>query len=191
MIPIDAETRSALSREDWEELTIRLLYFAHRYSWLRQEVSGAPELEDLVQDAILAVWTGVRTWPRDRVRVFGLLCGIIRSRVSHILEIARRRQLASVERMSESERNGTPELSNGTSDGLLLSRLYVERIQSTLMSRVRGDSLAVRYLVLLRDGDILSEDVAASRLGVSVAELRSAKKRLRRRLSDLRLSRET
>jgi hypothetical protein len=89
-----------LSAKEWDELNRRLHYFYYRYY---RDYREDPQLnpEDLISSAILGVLSGQRGWDAERVDLPTLLCGVMRSVVSHTLTSRYRRPTQYLEETSE------------------------------------------------------------------------------------------
>ncbi len=169
--------------EQWEELWKRLKRYTYKhYYWLPSEIGGV-ELDELIQDAIKDAIDRKRHWPPN-LDLVTFLCGVIRSKAGHMSE--KPRILCSIEDIPEAYLQTSP-------DALYTSRRESEDRHSAclqLCDKVRevvsGDELLSKIVNMWLDDADLKPRELARRLGVSIEKIRSAQKRLRRKIMQLR-----
>ncbi len=86
------EVQKRLEEEDWDGLYPRLLHYAislmSNRKWPGGHPPGAVEAEDLVQEAINSIFTGINQWNRQKhPDLEVVLKGIIKSKLSSIVEL--------------------------------------------------------------------------------------------------------
>lgn len=169
---------------DWVGTTKRLLAYA-RYRLSRHGALAGRynnKADDYVQDAVMLLMDGTRRYPCGSGKtLFGFLCGVVDSLISHDGEKARRRgpeMFIGYEQGEDAEPDEYPEerLSGGND--------FVDRIiADDELSRFLGclDPDLVEYARLRATAEMMSAEEYADALGVPVSEIRNMDKRLRRR----------
>lgn len=163
------------TEKDWHDLCKRLTYFTHRrYPWTRYASMGDVGADDLIQQALTDMFTGVRQWPEE-LALFTFLCGVISSKAGHLLDS--RRRLVHMDDKGWRPEPGREE-ARGEDD-------YRQMCQE-IREKVYGDDVLERMVEVWFVEPDLKPCELAGRLGLPIEEVRNAQKRLRRKLRDLR-----
>ena len=201
----DSEQLAALSEEQWRDLYLRLRLFTwRRYKWLSK--SGV-DLDDLVVKAVSDTLEGKRHWPpvdeygqpKANVSLFSFLCRVVESNVSHVWEQERRKISAGLIEPDygalgfaledlpvgsfEALLSVSPRADPGSArEGGTDSRAIYNELRDKLFDLV-ADDVELRSIVelIVADPDLKPREMAEL-LGLSLDRIRSAQKRLRRRL---------
>lgn len=177
------EVFTLFTKKDWEVLWKRLRYFTYsHYHWLPSKIGGGLDLDDLIQDSIVDTVTGKRQWPED-VKLVTFLCHVIRSKASH---------------MQEKENNRLKYLEEASAPTSIAPTLYLSRSEDAHQQAAYNE-LCNNIRELTNDDKLLSKIVElwmldskfkpreiASMLDISIEDMRSAQKRLSRKLWKLR-----
>jgi DNA-directed RNA polymerase specialized sigma24 family protein len=196
--PLSLKARQIFERmkeAEWQDLRNRLLYFAYRnYAGSHRKLGY--HLDELVQDAIVDVITGVRRWPpvdeygnEKQIDLFVFLCQTVRSKVSHVAKKkAREVQL---------ENSGSLDLFSerlnilaGSEEDKPDSQVLYAELSHRLLNVVSDDATLTKIVQLLIDTPDLRPKEIAPMLGLSIQEMRNAQKRLTRKLKMLKEERE-
>jgi DNA-directed RNA polymerase specialized sigma24 family protein len=175
--------------KDPEKLAVLLLAYAHRYAasvgWKTKDraLARGEGIEDLVQDALASLYGGdpERRWdpektpaPMDHLRSF------VNSRLS---SLARSYENKHVRYAIDPELHEGPD----TPESLVIDKeeqqekhRWYARAKDLLLSEILGDDLLVSLHDLMEKEEIDKPAELASRLGVSIEEIKNAKKRFRR-----------
>jgi hypothetical protein len=176
---VSTEVKALLEQQDWgkilKTLTLAASRKLRRYVW-RGEFGGVPAAlaaEDFAMEAVAAVYRGERVW--DPVRHPDLvqwLLDVVFSKISHASTAA--------SNAAESPWPDSPwvDLGNGACSDEERA-IIIEIVQ-----RLDGDPLLQRIVRCVAEGYDTPSSVA-ERLGIGVDEVHNAKKRLRRRLTEM------
>ena len=175
---IGRQVLQKLTEEQWLDLLDRLTLFINSYYF-------DVDCKDSIQEAILAVIDGRRSWDLNKTP-FNNLCLIIRSITSN--QLAKDRRFTCLD----------PDVENPTCDtaamrplNLSHTELYERResdenFMTRLHESLQGDDLSVRVTNhLLEDDTRWKPQKIAEHLGEPVRAINNARKRLRRRLKAL------
>jgi len=200
-----------MSQAEWLELYRRLMLYTYkRFGWILNRVGVEPQ--DLVQQAIKDTFEGRRHWPpidaetgktRKDVSLLVFLCNVISSNASHLLEKERKR--LTVETPQPSDVDDNLDFGETSSDWLnaftkespvkhfeLIGDTAADRqvIYGELTDKIRnsvaGDAVLLHIIELLLQSPDLKPKEIAEQLGLSMPQMYTALKRLRRRLHGLR-----
>ena len=168
----------SLTEEQWLDLLNDLKLFDRR-------VNSVTDRRDLVQEAILAVLEGRRSWDLKKTP-FHNLCLILKSVSSN--ERAKDSKYAPLDPEVEQ-----PARDAAVNPSLNLSSIecYEEReseqnFLARLYASLQGDGLSIRVVKqLIDDGQEWKPQIIAARLGKTVREINNLRKRLRRKLKAL------
>ncbi len=193
---------------DWEEVTERLLLFAHKLAGTNALPRGISP-EDLVYGAIAKFLQGQRKWDPGKVGLLEFLFGVIRSDLSHLLEGSWREHAVP----GEDQQTGTFGSEGGSEEeggrrGREITarpknhsqKTYIPeddpqnpynhvreaRERAMILAFVRSDPFLYQIVLLVLDEGLFKPQEIALRLGCSEREVNNAKRRLRRALSALR-----
>lgn len=169
---------------NWVGTTKRLLAYA-RYRLSRHGALAGRynnKADDYVQDAVMLFMDGTRRYPCGSGKtLFGFLCGVVDSLISHDAEKARRR---GPEMFIGCERGEDAELDEYAEERLSARSDFEDRIiADDELSRFLG-CLApdlVEYARLRATAEQMTAEEYADVLDVPVSEIRNMDKRLRRR----------
>ncbi len=167
----------ALFSFNWYDLAQRLLLYAYlKFGDALKSCSYTPE--DLVYEAIVDVFTGRRTWPRnvDPLTAFAM---IIRSKASHIIEKEQRH--VSISHFVD----GIPG-NDAVNPGPY--RFEIENI----ITLFEDDTIIQKMLKLLQEDPLLEPRDLAEMLNLPVTKIYNAKRRIKYRMEKItsRMERE-
>jgi DNA-directed RNA polymerase specialized sigma24 family protein len=193
--PIAKQIFGRMKEAEWQDLRNRLVYFAYR-NYAEGHRNLGYHLDELVQDAIVDVITGVRQWPpvdesgnEKQIDLFVFLCQTVRSKVSHVAKKkAREIQLgnsASLDLLSDR----LSILPGSEEDEPDRHVIYAE-FSHRLLNLVSDDAMLTKIVQLLIDTPDLRPKEIAPILGLSIQEMRNAQKRLSRKLKTLKEERD-
>jgi len=161
-----------LTRVDWIDLYPRLLLNAEgrirRLWWSR----GRPQGQDFVQRAILKALSGERTYDRQKT-LFENLCQIISSEISHEIESYDNKNVTSEDQTVVNIGDYRGEIPDNVA-------YYREMVRSYLDFLGSHDPIARDIADLMINRHVTSSGELAVQRGLSVREIESGKKRLRR-----------
>jgi DNA-directed RNA polymerase specialized sigma24 family protein len=166
-----------------------LLAYAHRYAasvgWKTKDraLARGQGIEDLVQDAMLSLYDGdaKRSWdPATTPDSMEHLKSFVNSRLS---TLARSYDNRNVKQGIDPDAHGAPE----NPESLVLKKAGQDeedawwvRAKDLLVTEILGDDLVARLHDLMEKEEIDKPAELSTRLGVSVQEIKNAKKRFRR-----------
>lgn len=160
---------------DDDERAFRLLVERHvdrAYALALRILQDGAAAEDVVQDAMLKVWTGRGSWDESRGRFSTWLYRVVTNRC---LDLRRQPRTEDVEML--------PEVSDGQPDALTtMRRVEVSEIIERAMSRLPDQQ---RIALILSYTDDLGNAEIAEIMGTSVSAVESLLKRGRQRLREL------
>lgn len=166
--------QAILKDVDWDALSYSLESFAHRLVYGRY-IPGGWSPEDLVQNAVAKLLAGKRRWNPNMVDLWGFLCGIIRSDLSHALT------KAPLEHGEDSAGSDGRQDSQPHNPAI---QVEYEQQRRALLDALPHDLRTVAAVVI--DEELFEPRDIAQRLGMSRTDIYNAQKRLRRILpSDL------
>ena len=193
-----------LTEDDWRHLYNRLRYFAYKkYGWLQKHSSL--DIETIIQDAIVDTVLGVRRWPpvdeqgnEKDLDLFIFLCGTVRSKISHVLQADKKKlsieEMLSVKKASEENRSDSvdvllyeafQQVSSAQDEDSNQQAIYNE-LCNKLRALVLDDELLTQMVDLWADMPDLKPSDIAGILGLPDQEIRTAQKRLGRRVQQLK-----
>lgn len=204
MSDVPPRIRELLDRQPWEDITPRLVAYTlrktRRLYWQGIRDGDMPEgkeAQDIVQDAIDDLFSGKRAWDPDSYPdLFAHLQSVIDSKVSAFVRSRANRRLRSEAVLSAAATLDDDEpslLDTMTSpkpgpEEIALEEEEERRSEdfavSTLCS-LDDDPEAQKVLEAIFEGLTKRADIA-TRAGISVKSVSNIKKRLQRRLEDLR-----
>ncbi|HKY43209.1 MAG TPA: hypothetical protein VJM50_08940 [Pyrinomonadaceae bacterium] len=168
--------KEPLTDAEWNEMWLKLRHYTwSKYRWLHQKTGK--DLDEIVSQALLDTFSGIRNCPPG-INLFQFLCGTVQSIVSHTWA---REKTGRVLRLEEFR-------SSIASQNLYLvidSDEDYQRLTNKMIELVSYDTELTGIVRLWRsDPDLKPRDLA-KQLGLSMAQIYAAKKRLRRALKDL------
>lgn len=181
------EPAEALRLVDLAVVLERVRQYVMRFTWVEAASHGVRDTDDLVEEAVNRVMSGVRAWPdatygtlEDDLAV--LLCGTIRSMVGNL-----KGEFGKEERTFAADDDRSikhlPDVTSGDDEA---GRCETEELLGHLTLILEGDSLAIAMLrCWLQDPTSPPRDLAKI-LGVPVREIYNAKKRIERKEKQLR-----
>lgn len=200
-----------MSQAEWLELYRRLMLYTYkRYGWVRDRIGVDPQ--DLVQQAIIDTLEGKRLWPsidihtgeaKKDTNLFLFLCSVISSKASHLLEKERLRPTVEISELEQTEADVRFEMDSSelvnfftgespvryfelTSDAIPESQIYYGELVDRVSQSVAGDTELMHIVESLLQSPDLKPKEIAEQLGLSLPQIYTALKRLRRRLHGLR-----
>jgi DNA-directed RNA polymerase specialized sigma24 family protein len=202
-VPPQVSGLESLTEEEWTEILQKLrLYTRKRYGFLHYKLGL--DLDDVVYQAIADTLQGKRRWPpvdrvsgdtRKDVSLFVFLCNVVSSIVSHRMEEERRK--VSIERITPSDFREDSDVASleavaNVSIGEYLrceaiyNRLVYVQLTKRMRELVSDDEELTEIVGLWSEDPGLKPSEIAEQLGLDIGKMRSAQKRLRRRLKNLR-----
>ena len=167
--------KELLTDAEWNEMWLKLRYYTwNKYRWLNEKTGK--DLDEIVSQALVDTFSGTRNCPPG-INLFLFLCRTVESIVSHTW--AREKRVLRLDEFRS---------------GVVSPDLYLiidtdedyQRLTNKMIELVSYDTELVGIIRLWRsDPDLKPRDLA-KQLGLSMAQIYAAKKRLRRALNDLR-----
>lgn len=174
----DPSALDRLRTADWGDLSPRLLLAAQRlHAQYLRRLPGAPEPADLVQDALADLMTGRRACPPD-VPILTVIFHVMRSKATNLL---------TTNRAVGTEAGGPRHIALDDAPALATPIAPATGVvRDAIRQRVADDPELARMVDLwLEDPKLKPGDLAAM-LEVPVRDIYNARKRLARKLADLR-----
>ncbi|MEZ4702068.1 MAG: hypothetical protein R2834_17170 [Rhodothermales bacterium] len=176
------EPPAALREADWDDLVPRLRLWAHHFHrrYLSQ-IRAAPSPDDLVQEAIVKLYTGRRRLPDD-VPLLTVLINNIQSDIWNFLtrEGYTRKDSKGKGRKGWGRHVGLEEWMADTGRSSLPSETARRHLLGLIRKRFGEDELVLRMVELLFSDPLLMPRDLATMLNTSVLEINKAQKRLKR-----------
>jgi len=195
-----ADIRSALEEltsEEWDRLRLRL--------WLKfgeqlRKIPGAPDPDDLLDDAVKDLLADKRHCPLDRISLPVCLFNIVRSKVSHIKKEweknMSKRRTEPVEEIDlpaniAGQRTETTEYEQSrSSEDTMMERMTENRpsgLREQILSLVDDDPLLKQMVEYQLDqaGEPVKSEKLAEALRVDIKEIYNASRRLKSKLKGL------
>lgn len=188
--------------EQWIEFWQKLRLFTFkRYAWLK--VSLGVDLEDIVNEAVADVLNGTRVWSRRvegpssslniqeqlATSFFGFLCGVVQSKISHLIEKAKKQEGLFVGFDSHLTNNERYEaLVSSAGQTRIEDRIEFSQLTKRMEELVSGDEAAVRIVRSLSVLPDLTPQEIAEKTDLNIHDIYNALKRIRRRLKNKELS---
>lgn len=183
---IDEALDETLQGQDWEVLTKRLIAYA-RYRMCRvtsaRNSGNAPE--DYAQQSIVLFLEGTRRFsPGEGRTLFGFLCGVVDSLVSHDAEKSRRRDLDGAAEVSI----GNDDAEESRVDQVNEEHLRADSFEPDVVSRDHFERFARRldprlrvYVRLLAEERYATAKECAAALGTTERAVRNMDRQLSRK----------
>jgi hypothetical protein len=186
-VPLHAETLCSLSEAEFEELWKRLLLYAQRnYGWLEGRVRGGFDTKELVTNAVEDFLFGVR---RNQLNLplYVFLCGVIRSQAYHIGQAEIKRLSLDHSEGSILSESARPEINRLVRPQENCSdRAQYNELSEKVLKLVQGDEILTMIIkLLIKDPELRPREIAEM-LSLDIKVVRSAKKRLDRRIQCLK-----
>jgi DNA-directed RNA polymerase specialized sigma24 family protein len=172
-----------------DRLTLHAVYKLRNLAWrgVSWRRGGRPpggiEPADIAADAIVSVIAGERTWNQTKQPCFlTFLKGIVDSKVSHLVESCDNR--VSVRLTYRTDQDDCPcsgKNDQRPPDDIVADGELTAKFRAEMFAAVEGDQLAAQLFECF-DADITNRSEIAEMLGVSVADVDNARKRLARRV---------
>lgn len=177
---LQLELLSRLSEQQWKEIISRVMIFILSKSYYKPH-----EAEDLVQEAILKIWSYERPIPQSFIgdvcdinsimRGVGIhLCSVVRSLRSHL-----RDKMCRTEYRDSIEDEEIFSTAEGQED-----EVYVREMVDYIY-RVAPDEQAKQIVQIIGERPDLKPREVASEMNISVTKFQNAKKRIYRSAWDL------
>ena len=186
-VPV-SEVPERLLVADWDDIIPRVrLWATHFHKRYLKNIRAAPSPDDLVQEAIVKLYTGRRKIP-DHVPLMTVIINNIQSDIWNFL---------TKEGYTKSDSRGKGRKGWGRHIGLeewmeehdaqsLPSQSELKDLYAVISSKVADDEMLQKMVDLLFEDPLLKPRDMARLLGASIKEVNNAQKRLRRRLQDIR-----
>lgn len=184
--PSNKPKLNLFAREDCEDLWTRQTRFINSRF---KRYSRIINLNGVFTDIMLEESEGTSNRQPTDVDSEKSVYGVARSKISH--RLARDNRSRSLEDISNAHRPGHRRVRAGYREFAeeICSRIACQELAKFILDKVRDDPMLSRIVDLWIDDPELKPKEVASKLGISIQELRCAQKRLRRRLSTLRKER--
>lgn len=172
---------------DWEDIIPRVrLWAVHFHKRYLQHIRAAPSPDDLVQEAIVKLYTGKRTIP-DHVPLMTVIINNIQSDIWNFLtkEGYTRKDSRGKGRKGWGRHVGLEDWMEEVDKNRIPEKHEMNELYRTVASRVTDDPMLLRMVDLIFEDPLLKPRDLAKLLGTSIKEVNNAQKRLRRRLKDV------
>lgn len=178
-----SEVFNRLNCLKWETLFPQLILYAEwkigRLSWRtkNKQPPGGLDANDIVKDAVAAVYSGDRKWnPDSNPDALRYFKSVIDSIVNHLVKSS-----DHVSRVTATQSNEDDELSelDGIEKVTPFDFAVAENLITFLKKEVKGDEILEMIVLCLADGIYKSEDMA-DKLNLDDNEVYNARKRLRK-----------
>ena len=173
---------------DWDDIVPRVRLWAHHFHRrYLQNIRAAPSPDDLVQEAIVKLYTRRRTLP-DHVPLVTVLINNIQSDIWNFLtkEGYTTRNRQGKGRKGWGRHVGLEAWMQAQDDRGVPPAAEMRGLYEAIQARVKDDPVLVAMVDLLFDDPLLKPRDLARLLNMSVKEVNNAQKRLRRRLQEFR-----
>ena len=186
----EQEVPERLLVADWDDIIPRVrLWAVHFHNRYLRHIRAAPSADDLVQEAIVKLYTGRRKIP-DHVPLMTVIINNIQSDIWNFLtkEGFTKKDSKGKGRKGWGRHIGLEEWMNDFDLEAVPSENEMKELYRTISSKISDDPFLQKMVDLLFEDPLLKPRDLARLLKVSTKEINNAQKRLRRRLADLRTS---
>lgn len=184
----EPEVPERLLVADWDDLVPRIRLWAHHFHkrYLRH-IRAAPTPDDLVQEAIVKLYTGRRKIP-DHVPLLTVLINNIQSDIWNFLtkEGYTSKDSKGKGRKGWGRHIGLEEWVEKHDEKSIPPDNELKGLRNTIIEKIEDDEMLIRMMDLIFQDPLLKPRDLARLLEISVKEVNNAQKRLRRRLGGLR-----
>lgn len=178
----------ALRNADWDDLVPRLRLWAHHFHrrYLAR-IRAAPSPDDLVQEAIVKLYTGRRRLP-DQVPLLTVLINNIQSDIWNFLtrEGYTRKDSKGKGREGWGRHVGLEDWMAEVDRTSLPAEADLKHLHGRIKERFKDDPLVLRMVDLLFQDPLLMPRDLAQLLNTSVFDINKAQKRLKRGVDGLK-----
>ena len=187
----DAQSQEVPERllvADWDDIIPRVrLWAIHFHKRYLQHIRAAPSPDDLVQEAIVKLYTGRRKIP-DHVPLMTVIINNIQSDIWNFLtkEGYTKKDSQGKGRKGWGRHIGLEEWMDNFDQSVVPKASQLKEIRELMVSKVNDDPMLLKMVNLLFEDPLLKPRDLARLLGISVKEVNNAQKRLRRRLNSMR-----
>jgi|GEM_PF-2720791 len=185
---IEPEVPERLLVADWDDIIPRVrLWAIHFHKRYLKHIRAAPTPDDLVQEAIVKLYTGRRKIP-DHVPLMTVIINNIQSDIWNFLtkEGFTKKDSKGKGRKGWGRHVGLEEWMKDYDLEALPSGNEMKELYSAVSSKIADDPFLQKMVDLLFEDPLLKPRDLARLLGVSIKDINNAQKRLRRRLQELR-----
>jgi len=177
---MDNKLREKLSNLDWKSILVELYAYAHarkKYPALQHSMSP----EDLVNEAVGKVLSGERKWDYERHPDIVIhLKSVIKSIGSHALASEKAIKGRDAELVREA---------NGATAESQMEKIDTESYYKSLLDEVEAELQDDEELLLMfyamKEGHLKDKELVAA-LDIEIVAVRNAKKRMRRKLTEVK-----
>lgn len=178
---------------DWNDILPRVQLWAnHFHKRYLRNIRAAPSPEDLVQEAIVKLYTGRRKLP-DHVPLITVIINNIQSDIWNFLtrEGIVGKSAQGKGRKGWGRHLGLEEWMQNFDEQAAPSQTELNALQEVIKKEIDGDKQLGQMVDLLFQDPLLKPRDLARLMGITVKDVNNAQKRLRRRLQSLRKSLST
>jgi len=185
-----AEVPERLLVVDWEDILPRVQLWAnHFHKRYLRHIRAAPTPEDLVQEAILKLYSGRRKLP-DHVPLLTVIINNIQSDIWNFLtkEGYTSKDSKGKGRKGWGRHIGLEEWMHDFDLQSIPPGAELRGLHDMIRNKVKNDAELVQLVDLLIEDPLLKPRDLARLMGITIKDVNNAQKRLRRRLKGLRNS---
>lgn len=183
---MDQKIREQIEAADWKDMLRKLTAYAAsraRYVFgIKNNYGTLPmgaSIETVVQESVRKLLDGTRAWDPDRVDLFGFLMGVVKSEISHLVELKDNQQTNNCLLPEEIE--------NLQSDSLNPEQLLVEKEEARviceaykeLINQAENNSEYEEIAVCIMSGISKAVDIAQT-TGIEINRIYSLKRSWRK-----------
>ena len=175
---------------DWEDILPRVQLWAnHFHKRYMRHIRAAPTPEDLVQEAIVKLYSGQRKLP-DHVPLLTVIINNIQNDIWNFLtkEGYTRKDSKGKGRKGWGRHIGLEEWMHDFDQQSIPPGVELRGLHDTIRGKVKNDAELVQLVDLLIEDPLLKPRDLARLMGITIKDVNNAQKRLRRRLKGLRQS---
>ena len=186
-VPV-SEVSKRLLVADWDDIIPRVrLWAVHFHKRYLKHIRAAPSPDDLVQEAIVKLYTGRRKIP-DHVPLMTVIINNIQSDIWNFLtkEGYTKKDSRGKGRKGWGRHVGLEEWMEEHDERSVPNQSELKELHAMISSKVKDDPMLQKMVNLLFEDPLLKPRDLARLLEASIKEVNNAQKRLRRRLQDIR-----
>ena len=187
---LTTEIPERLLATDWDDILPRVQLWANHFHrrYLRQ-VRAAPSPEDLVQEAIVKLYTGKRKLP-DHVPLLTVIINNIQSDIWNFLtkEGYTKKDSQGKGRKGWGRHMGLEEWMQNFDEHALPPAAELNGLHDAIRAKIEDDRELIKMVDFLFEDPQLKPRDLARLMGLSIQHVNNAQKRLRRKLKSLRTS---
>ncbi len=173
---------------DWDDILPRVRLWAnHFHKRYLRHIRAAPSPDDLVQEAVVKLYSGRRKLP-DHVPLLTVIINNIQSDIWNYLtkEGYTRKDSKGKGRQGWGRHIGLEEWMRDYDQEAIPPSVELRGLHETIKAQVSNDKQLTQMVTLLFEDPLLKPRDLARLMGISIKDVNNAQKRLRRRLKSLR-----